>query len=126
MGQHITGIIQLLDKMKVLLALLGVLCFLSCILPQASSQEISDKKNVGKLFGGYSTRTRLSTLTSTVLYTCALTVAGGVACSGRKKRNIRVLETLDDVQSLEKRSLDVESSQGELEPVGSISAKDDI
>merc|ERR1740137_247111 len=91
--------------MKVLVAL-GALCIISCLLRPASSQQLPDGKNVGKLFGGYATRTRLSTLTSTVLYTCALTVENGVVCTGRKKRGVRVLETIDDIQSLEKRSLD--------------------
>merc|ERR1740137_280988 len=91
--------------MKVLVAL-GALCIISCLLRPASSQQLPDGKNVGKLFGGYATRTRLSTLTSTVLYTCALTVAKGVVCTGRKKRGVRVLETIDDIQSREERSLD--------------------
>merc|ERR1712002_663225 len=102
---------KLLYKMKVL-GTIGVVCFLSCLLHQASSQELPEGKNVGKLFGGYSTRTRLSTLTSTILYTCASTVAQGTTCSGRKKRAVR---TIEDIKSLEGRSLDASSdNSGDL------------
>jgi len=88
--------------MKVLGAI-GAVCFLSCLLHQTSSQELPEAKNVGKLFGGYSTRTRLSTLTSTILYTCASALGQAATCGGRKKRGLRLI---DDIQSVEKRSLD--------------------
>merc|ERR1712179_219776 len=110
-----------LCKMKFLVAI-GALCFVSCcFLHQASSQQLSDAKNVGKLFGGYSTRTRLSTLTSTILYSCASTIAQGTTCGGKK----RGLRTIDDIQSLEKRSLDSSYDEtGQLESNDAIETSD--
>ncbi|CAL4066785.1 unnamed protein product, partial [Meganyctiphanes norvegica] len=95
---------------------LGALCFLACFLQPASSNQLADGKSVGRLFGGYSTRTRLSTLTSTLLFTCASVIKTGALCKG-KKRSImgkRRIINHDDIGSLEKRSLD--SSQDTLEP----------
>ncbi|CAL4183437.1 unnamed protein product, partial [Meganyctiphanes norvegica] len=39
------------------------------------------------IFGGYSTRTRFTTLTSTILYTCVTQLGGTGSCGGRRKRS---------------------------------------
>jgi len=91
-------------KMKVLGAV-GALCIIVCILQPTSAELLQEEgAKQTRLFGGYSTRTRLSTLTSTMLYSCASSVKKGTTCGGRKKR--RATTVVDDNESLEKRSLD--------------------
>jgi len=77
------------------LVLCGLLAY--CLIPCAA-QQLGDIKAQGKLFGGYTTRTRLSTLTSTVLYTCASQVGqGGVpaTCGGKRKKRAIVQVNMD-------------------------------
>merc|ERR1711962_912308 len=91
-------------KMKVLGAV-GALCILVCFLQPASAEQVQNgAAQVGWLFGGYSTRTRLSTLSSTIFYTCASSVKKGTTCTGRKKR--RVMADIESIESLSKRPLD--------------------
>merc|ERR1711962_983781 len=100
---HTTGNLQQ-TKMKVLGAV-GALCIIVCILQPTSAELLQEEgAKQTRLFGGYSTRTRLSTLTSTMLYSCASSVKKGTTCGGRKKR--RATTVVDDNESLEKRSLD--------------------
>merc|ERR1711915_713820 len=104
MGALLTAITLCRAKMKVLGAV-GALCILVCFLQPASAEQVQNgAKQVGRLFGGYSTRTRLSTLTSTIFYTCASSVKKGTTCTGRKKR--RVMADIESIESLSKRPLD--------------------
>merc|ERR1711872_528714 len=100
----LTAITLCRAKMKVLGAV-GALCILVCFLQPASAEQVQNgAAQVGRLFGGYSTRTRLSTLTSTIFYTCASSVKKGTTCTGRKKR--RVMADIESIESLSKRPLD--------------------
>merc|ERR1711962_1581679 len=106
-------------KMKVLGAV-GALCILVCFLQPASAEQVQNgAAQVGWLFGGYSTRTRLSTLSSTIFYTCASSVKKGTTCTGRKKR--RVMADIESIETLSKRPLD--ASQDESRQIRSSGAE---
>merc|ERR1739838_1021618 len=121
------GDITLNHKMKFLFVLCGLMgvCLLSCtaqINAGSGLAEIRDG-NQAKLFGGYTTRTRLSTLTSTMLYTCASTLANAAVCGGKRKKRASVMpdlqisavekEELSPSHNIEERSAD-EDTKGKL------------
>merc|ERR1711872_1027082 len=90
---------HLQDNMKFL-----VVCSLVAyclLLPCAAQNNAADQglveikqQNQARLFGGYSTRTRLSTLTSTFLYTCASVLQVTAVCQGKRKKRTAVMENL--------------------------------
>jgi len=115
-------------KMKFLFVLCGLMgvCLLSCtaqINAGSGLVEIRDG-NQAKLFGGYTTRTRLSTLTSTMLYTCASALAQAAVCGGKRKKRAAVMSDLQNAaveieelsssqHNIEERSAD-EDTKGKL------------
>merc|ERR1711962_528703 len=113
----------LATKMKVL-GTVGALCIIVCILQPTSAELLQEEgAKQTRLFGGYSTRTRLSTLTSTMLYSCASSVKKGTTCGGRKKR--RATTVVDDNESLEKRSLDSSLNEKKQLDSSAVESKND-
>ncbi|CAL4093981.1 unnamed protein product, partial [Meganyctiphanes norvegica] len=54
-----------------------------------------------KLFGGYTTRTRLSTLTSSTFFTCASVIGASTTCTGRRKRRALSMTNVEPQQNVE-------------------------
>ncbi|CAL4066464.1 unnamed protein product [Meganyctiphanes norvegica] len=96
-------------------------CLLPCTALLNENFGLAEQgKNQAKLFGGYTTRTRLSTTTTTTFFTCALTL--GTAACRRKKRSIPDLHDDGEIEELnsslnmiehniEKRSADGEKGK---------------
>merc|ERR1712002_79182 len=91
------------DKMRfeigvVVALVVGLVC-------GSSAVEDEDATVAAKLIGGYATRTRFSTITSSTFLTCVTTMGQGAACStGRKKRDAKrlsdVMLTADSVDEV--------------------------
>merc|ERR1719436_1829202 len=80
-------------------------------LPAAFAELQEEEKSPGqlRLFGGTSTATRYSTLTSTIFYSCVSSLKVTSACTGRKRRNIATmidLEALDGADDLSSSQAD--------------------
>merc|ERR1719427_1092971 len=85
-------------------------------LPATLSEIQEEGKSPGqlRLFGGTSTATRYSTLTSTIFYSCVSALAATGACSGRKRRNV---PTMVDLEALNGDAGDLASSQADASDV---------
>ncbi|CAL4066463.1 unnamed protein product, partial [Meganyctiphanes norvegica] len=54
-----------------------------------------------RLFGGYTTRTRLSTLTSSTFITCASALQQPAVCGGRRRRSLVLTNVVDPQMNVE-------------------------
>jgi len=105
MGTHTS-----INKMKFLVVCgLMAYCLLSCTAELNQENGIIEAKqtNQAKLFGGYTTRTRLSTLTSTILKSCLSALANAAVCAGKRRKRASVLA---DMQPLEVKNTELSSS----------------
>merc|ERR1712121_520177 len=99
MGTHTS-----INKMKFLVVCgLMAYCLLPCTAELNQEKGIIEPKqtNQAKLFGGYTTRTRLSTLTSTVLKSCLSALGDNAVCKGRRRKRASVASVMADMQPSE-------------------------